>query len=371
MQLEGTLFGIVILQIKPQLEKLLNLPSDSLTKEIELTQDLMDLFIKYQIPSDLLSYSAENELVESKEGKIEFVKNQVKSMKDMLIQAAKDKEIQDQHDEKLYEVTEGSYYQSGQKFSAIKGAYTRRAFENSARISKSEMIRLSKSDNIVVIDSGSRTIKAGFAGDYEPNVVFPSVVGRFRCKGCMIGPGYFRNTTLFGKAVQSSNSNNGSYFPNQILDIQSQNITDREITQIPAYLDEALGNLDDTSVRPTIISVGPTWTRKYQKSLLSASAIEELSSDEQEIERDKAFDLLDALTRSGSLSFECAELHVIIGLTHCFDQSLMDTLVQKNINPIEKLENALLLASSVIYQTAPHDLVKEEHLDTLKLPEQT
>ena len=49
MQLESTLFGIVIIQIKPQLERVLNLLDDSLTKEIKLTQDLMQLFIKYQI----------------------------------------------------------------------------------------------------------------------------------------------------------------------------------------------------------------------------------------------------------------------------------------------------------------------------------
>jgi hypothetical protein len=61
-------------QIKPQLEKLLNLKDDSLTKglekgkkilffidllcvEIRLTQSLLKLFIEYQIPSDLLTYS--------------------------------------------------------------------------------------------------------------------------------------------------------------------------------------------------------------------------------------------------------------------------------------------------------------------------
>ena len=46
MQLESTLFGVCVIQIKPQLEKLLNLTPDSLTKEIKLTQDLMELFIK-------------------------------------------------------------------------------------------------------------------------------------------------------------------------------------------------------------------------------------------------------------------------------------------------------------------------------------
>lgn len=56
MQLESTLFGVCVIQIKPQLEKLLKLNDDGLTKEIALTQDLLNLFIEYQIPSDLLSY---------------------------------------------------------------------------------------------------------------------------------------------------------------------------------------------------------------------------------------------------------------------------------------------------------------------------
>ncbi|KAJ3085968.1 hypothetical protein HK100_008850, partial [Physocladia obscura] len=56
VQLESTLFGILIIQIKPQLEKLLNLPHDSLTKEIQLTQDIMDMFLQYQIPSDLMTF---------------------------------------------------------------------------------------------------------------------------------------------------------------------------------------------------------------------------------------------------------------------------------------------------------------------------
>lgn len=56
MQLSSTLFALTIIPIKPQLEKVLNLPADSLTKEFSLTRDLMRLFIDYQIPSDLLSF---------------------------------------------------------------------------------------------------------------------------------------------------------------------------------------------------------------------------------------------------------------------------------------------------------------------------
>jgi hypothetical protein len=55
MQLASTLFAVAIVQVKPQLESLLRLPKESLTKHIQLTQDLMRMFVQYQIPSDLLA----------------------------------------------------------------------------------------------------------------------------------------------------------------------------------------------------------------------------------------------------------------------------------------------------------------------------
>ena len=39
----------------------------------------------------------------------------------------------------------------------------------------------------VVIDNGSRMIKAGFAGDDSPRSVFPSIVGRQRYSGGLVG----------------------------------------------------------------------------------------------------------------------------------------------------------------------------------------
>jgi hypothetical protein len=56
MQLGGTIFAMLTIQIKPQLEKVLKIPKGSITKELKLTQDLMKLFIAYQIPADLLSF---------------------------------------------------------------------------------------------------------------------------------------------------------------------------------------------------------------------------------------------------------------------------------------------------------------------------
>jgi len=65
MQLESTLFALLVVQIKPQLEQLLNLPDDALTKEIKLTDSLMNLFLEFNVPSDLLSFNAENDADEA------------------------------------------------------------------------------------------------------------------------------------------------------------------------------------------------------------------------------------------------------------------------------------------------------------------
>ena len=100
MQLESTLFGVCIVQIKPQMEAVLKLPDDSLTKEIRLTQDLLELFIKYNIPSDLLTYDGEAHVPVAR--KIEAVKGYVKEMYEM-INAKKQTEM----DEKRQEVSAG------------------------------------------------------------------------------------------------------------------------------------------------------------------------------------------------------------------------------------------------------------------------
>ncbi len=37
--------------------------------------------------------------------------------------------------------------------------------------------------------------------------------------------------------------------------------------------------------------------------------------------------MLDALTKSGALSVDFASLHVVIAATHCFDKSIIDTVI--------------------------------------------
>lgn len=96
-----------------------------------------------------------------------------------------------------------------------------------------------------------------------------------------------------------------------------------------------------------------------QKSLLAPLADSVLDTAGQKLEKDRCFDLLDALTRSGGLSMEGSMLHLVIASTHCFDKSLMDTLVQDNVNPIEKVERSSLIVSSIIQGVPKEDLIAQ------------
>ena len=103
MQLASTLFGVLVIQIKPALEQILNLPPDSLTKEIRLTQDLMELFIDYQIPTDLLKHESVDAGTPDVEavGPLASVKAHVASIRSM-ISEAKRKEVEDEEQKLQY-----------------------------------------------------------------------------------------------------------------------------------------------------------------------------------------------------------------------------------------------------------------------------
>jgi hypothetical protein len=83
MQLESSVLGVCVIQIKPQLEKLLGLPPDALTKEMKLTQYLMKIFVEYQVPSDLLSYDGGDSDSSVKE-KVDTVKAHVQAVVDVI-----------------------------------------------------------------------------------------------------------------------------------------------------------------------------------------------------------------------------------------------------------------------------------------------
>ncbi|KAG7351755.1 hypothetical protein IV203_007803 [Nitzschia inconspicua] len=84
------------------------------------------------------------------------------------------------------------------------------------------------------------------------------------------------------------------------MDVSSVSCLD--FTRIPKLLDAAIENSNSESVlRSTTIKTDNTWTRLRQENLLSRPIFSKLNGPIMKKEKNKAFDLLDALSRSGSL----------------------------------------------------------------------
>ena len=137
-----------------------------------------------------------------------------------------------------------------------------------------------------------------------------------------------------------------------------------DYTQVPAKIDAKFDKLDeDGAVRPTKVLPGEVWRKKFLKSLLAKPSETSLGKDELRTEKNKAFDLLDALSKSGALPLGNCQLHVVILVTHCFDKTLMETVTRDNVNPIEKVERTqLILASAVHAEEDVSKLVRDNQL---------
>jgi len=155
--------------------------------------------------------------------------------------------------------------------------------------------------------------------------------------------------------------------PGQAVEADSEVSADAvDFTQLPVALDAKLLALDpEQALRPTVITAGSSWSKRFHKSLLSEATTSALSMPEQERARKEAFDLLDALSRSGSLSVDCCELHVVIATTHHFTQSLIDTVVCGNVNPIERVERSMLLLATTIHDQQASELIKPEQRERI------
>jgi len=111
------------------------------------------------------------------------------------------------------------------------------------------------------------------------------------------------------------------------------------------------------------MKVSQNWEKTSQAALLADPITASLNTDVQRTEKDRAFDLLDALSRSGCLSVDDASLHVVLSATHRFDQTLMDTIIQRNVNPIEKVERSTLIVASTIQNKDVVDLLRDDQIE--------
>lgn len=139
-------------------------------------------------------------------------------------------------------------------------------------------------------------------------------------------------------------------------------------TQLPGQLDKQLLELDEEAglLKSAILSLGPNWQKKATASVLAAPTSAMLGKDELKDCKNQAFDLLDALSRSGELCFDETEFHVILPVTHCFYSTLIDTIIRDNRNPIEAAERSLLTVGALVHRRAPADLIYGKHVHRLQ-----
>ena len=51
---------------------------------------------------------------------------------------------------------------------------------------------------------------------------------------------------------------------------------------------------------------------------------------------------------------------MLVAATHVFDESLMDTVISSNANPIEKLERSSLIVNSTVQDLPPTELLRDD-----------
>ena len=318
MQMESTLFGMCVVQVKPHLERVLQLPAGSLTKEIQLTQDLLELFLVYNIRSDLLSQEdaaadgPDGVVLQTQADRVAQVKHHVDVVKQMLLKAKEE------------ELAEAERRQLKRKREEEEQEEQRRSYKRSSR----RCMRLDVDDDegpfclptlgITMLDVSCAPSDGADAGTVDDTDDWVDTAGDV-AKGTA-------DTSL-------------------------------SINTFPDILEQRLEAMGVDSVRPTIVKVGDSWNRTFQPGLLGSCEQAVLGEAEQTAGRAKAFGLLDSLTRSGLLPLS-ADMHVVVASTHSFGETLMDTLVQENVNPIAAVEASSLVVASALHETEPQQLLQ-------------
>jgi len=396
MQLSSSVFGVCIVQIKPQLETLLGLPADSLDKEMKLTQDLMELFVEYQVPSDLLSYNGFDQDAAVAD-KINNVRENVKGVLDV-ITAEKEKQLiaEAQRTEMAveqgfgnaardimgspvrYSMDEGIQYSMNEDVDyrqernratrarrLMKSAAPRRAVAQSAASQPVAMMCSARQSAASQMMARSAAPQSMMLSDcYASPVEFDNYKnqdmeysrGGVDCSA--------KSLSLADDAMEESQEQEeavvGGKQSKQIQSEATPSTSDQGIdfTLIPQTLDKSIETSGGgNALRSTTIKTSNSWVRNRQENLLTKPKKQSLSVDDIKKEKNKAFDLLDALSRSGSLALAFTELHVVVCLTHAFDKDVMSTVVCDNVNPIEKLEHSTLLLASAVHGLPPRKLI--------------
>eukprot|EP00980_Cylindrotheca_fusiformis_P021693 scaffold8535_cov132-Cylindrotheca_fusiformis.AAC.1 len=384
MQLESSVFGVCVIQIKPQLEVLLGLPEDSLAKEIKLTEDLMQLFVDYQIPADLLSYDGEDNAAVTTRSKVDNVREHVKAVFSV-IDESKEKQLEEKTMEADMAFEIASQVTGGMPITGDGEIYYRADGKKVRRVKKSSPsvrgIGASVGGEPKKKKPQAYTAMYAMAPPPQDPMAMSAMapppqdsmaMSAMAPKPEMSKGGPARRRQLVPSTPEMSNESlvmvddagsTEATPPSKAPGPQSS-VSDNalDFSSMPKLLDSSIEKYDeDSALRSTKIKTSDTWTRCRQENLLTKAAKTSLDSSMVKTETNSAFDLLDALSRSGSLPLAYSDLHVILCVTHCFEKDVMDTVVQDNINPIERLELSTLLLGSTIHGVPVTNLIAESN----------
>lgn len=104
---------------------------------------------------------------------------------------------------------------------------------------------------------------------------------------------------------------------------------DHDVTRFVSLLASIYRYDKYNSLRATTIKLSSSWAKSSQRGLLSKRSSSSLNKEAQRKERSRAFDLLDALSKSGALTLGGCTLHIVLAATHCFDLDLLNTVRAK------------------------------------------
>eukprot|EP00808_Paulinella_micropora_P009122 g83100.t1 len=345
MQLESTLFGLCVIQIKPQLEKLLHLDNTSLTKERRLTHELLKLFIKYQISSDLVKFDGEAK--SDSATKVEQVRKQVSSLL---------KEIKEETEAELADKRKEVQYQHAHDIALHDLDMAVRELQPAYSMKKKSKMRRSEARPVATALAMSSAPMPPVYSAPPPRSVQPTSAPPPKPSPQPAQPA--QPTPPERKKTPSVEGPSGGEEGSVAVDY----------TSLPAALDAQFLSLDqDNALRAGILKVGDSWTKKSTKSVLAKQETTQLQGDNLKDEKNAAFDLLDALSRSGELEISESEMHIILPVTHCFYSTLIDTVVQKNVNPVEKVERTSLILGSMIQRQPVDSLLQSSQEARLRL----
>lgn len=338
-QLASSVFAICTIEVKAMMEKVLNVDKGSLTKELSLTKSLMDLFIRYQISPDLLSFDGDDNL--SSKEKIQRVRENNDAIQKVV------------NDEKMKEIEEAKKRAEIERREQLEYVSSD-CEESDCEETEYELSKCMDSfdDDGCIVD-GLFEVEEKLGGEVEEELAEEM--------NTEVDESSEKHETREKDETSEKDETRSSKEEEKIL--TSRVINSGDYTKLPALLNEQFERLDvDNAIRPTKINTSDCWKLSRQNGLLVDPETIVLFEDLQHKERNAAYDLLDALTRSGVLSVDCAQFHVVVAATHFFGKNLMDTVVKDNVNPIEKVERSHLIMASTIFGKSVQDLVQSSEL---------